>query len=159
MNHAVCLVDTSVFVEILGVRGKSSEHDAFLRELAARVADGEIMVLPLATIFETGNHIAQQADGTSRLAIASRFSEEVRLAVESSGSGVFALSIEDELLPKKDFLACLDSFPSHAITGVSFGDLTITNEFERVCALNQGRRVYIWSLDSWLASHDRPAQI
>jgi hypothetical protein len=72
-----------------------------------------------------------------------------------SGEGTFSVAMENELMSKHDLLACLGAFPDHAVTNVSFGDLTIADEYKRACELNQGRRVYIWSLDAWLAREPR----
>lgn len=62
----ICLVDTSIFVEILNVPGKSNQHASVLSDLESKIKAGEKLMLPMATIFETGNHIGQCGDGAQR---------------------------------------------------------------------------------------------
>lgn len=54
----VWLIDTSVFVEILNVPGKSQQHEVVAAEFVSRHEKGHRFVLPVTTIIETGNHIA-----------------------------------------------------------------------------------------------------
>lgn len=49
----------------------------------------------------------------------------------------------------------LTEFPDFAMRGQGLGDLSIIQDWKRMCAQNPARRVYIWSLDQHLASHDR----
>lgn len=78
----ICLVDTSVFCEILEVPRMASRAGPIKAELRAKVTRGEHMMLPMATIFETGNHIGQNGDGRQRRAAAERFARQVRAAIE-----------------------------------------------------------------------------
>lgn len=57
----VWLIDTSVFVEILNVPGKSQQHEAVAAKFVSRHENGHRFVLPVTTIIETGNHIAHCA--------------------------------------------------------------------------------------------------
>lgn len=57
----VWLIDTSVFVEILDVPGKAQQHETVAAEFVARSDAGHRFVLPVTTIVETGNHVAQCA--------------------------------------------------------------------------------------------------
>ncbi len=63
---SICLLDTSVFVEFLNVPKMNAQHASICAELEQKINDGEYLFLPLATILETGNHIAQNGDGTQR---------------------------------------------------------------------------------------------
>lgn len=58
----VWFVDTSVLLEILEVPGKSQQPDAVRALRREREAAGDFFVLPIATVVETGNHIAQARD-------------------------------------------------------------------------------------------------
>ncbi len=55
----------------------------------------------------------------------------------------------------EDLLGWLNDFPSWAGLGSGLADLTILKEFEKQCALNPSRRVYIWSTDVHLSGYDR----
>ena len=49
----------------------------------------------------------------------------------------------------------LTEFPDFAMRGQGLGDLSIIQDWKRMCAQNPAHRVCIWSLDQHLASHDR----
>lgn len=150
----ICLVDTSIFVEILKVPGKSAQHDAIMDELEQKIRQKEKLFLPMATILETGNHIGQNGNGGARRACAELFVAQVQLALEGS-SPFHPISF----LKPDEMAQWLAKFPDHATTGSGLGDLTIVQDWERLCELNRGRRVYVWSLDEHLASYDRVAKL
>lgn len=79
---SICLLDTSVFVEFLNVPNMNTRHAEICDELKQKIGDGEFLFLPLATILETGNHIAQNGNGTQRRKIAVFFVKQVQLALE-----------------------------------------------------------------------------
>ena len=79
---SICLLDTSVFVGFLNVPNMNTQHAEICDELKQKIRDGEFLFLPLATILETGNHIAQNGNGTQRRKIAVFFVEQVQLALE-----------------------------------------------------------------------------
>lgn len=56
---AICLIDTSIFLEILNVPHKASQSELIFQELKEKIEAGESLFLPMATILETGNHIAK----------------------------------------------------------------------------------------------------
>lgn len=147
---AVCLLDTSIFVEILNVPVKSRQHAEILRQLADRIRAAETLFLPMATILETGNHIGQNGDGGARRACATRFAQQVEAALK--GSSPFR---PISFLQAEDMAQWLNEFPDHASRGSGLGDLSIVHDWQRLCTLNRGRRVYIWSLDGHLAAYDR----
>ncbi|MBK1692420.1 hypothetical protein [Ectothiorhodospira mobilis] len=150
---AICLVDTSVFVEILKVPGMYSLHIDIVEELEARVTREESMFLPMATILETGNHIGKQGDGRERRACAQRFVQQVEMALKGQSPFKPINFLEAEHLQ-----AWLSEFPDHASRGSGLGDLSIIHDWQRLCDQNPQRRVTIWSLDQHLAGYDRPAQ-
>ncbi|WOD37333.1 hypothetical protein [Nodosilinea sp. E11] len=110
----------------------------------------------MATILETGNHIAQNGDGNLRRETAQRFV----LAIKGAFSG--AAPWRPVVFPVTDeILSWIDTFPDYAgrnkapdkPEGTSFGDLTIIQEFEKACARFPMSEVFIWSLDSDLQSY------
>jgi hypothetical protein len=78
---AICLIDTSIFLEILDVPRKATRHEHVILELQRKMEDGETLFLPMATILETGNHIAQNGDGKQRRACALNFVSQVQDAL------------------------------------------------------------------------------
>lgn len=151
---AVCLVDTSVLVELLNVPNKASRHAEILAELRQRVTARESLFLPMATILETGNHIGQNGDGGARRACAQRFVQQVGAALE--GHSPFK---PIHFLQAEALRAWLNEFPDHAARGSGLGDLSIVYDWQRLCHQNRARRVYIWSLDTHLAAYDRAPEI
>lgn len=55
----VCIIDTSVFCEMLRVPGRSQRPEEIIGELESKLSADEILLLPIATIVETGNHIGR----------------------------------------------------------------------------------------------------
>lgn len=151
---AICIIDTSVFCNILNVPRRNQRHDEAVAELDVMVRDGCTFLLPLATIYETGNHIAQNGDGGARRRAAKVFVQQVLAAF--SGDAPWTPT----LVPAPDdFIKWLGEFPEHASRGVGMGDVSIIKAWERQCALNLARRVFIWSYDADLVGYDRPPRI
>lgn len=147
---AVCIIDTSVFCHVLNVFRREQEHARAIAELEAMVAAGYTLLLPLATIYETGNHIAQNGDGTLRRRNAEVFVTQVRAAF--SGDAPWSPT----LVPgEEEFVAWLGEFPGRAAQGIGMGDLSIIKAWEEQCARNQARRGFIWSYDSDLQIYDQ----
>lgn len=151
---AISLIDTTIFMEILRVPEKTNNHAEIYNEFQQKIDEGEDFLLPMTTILETGNHIAQNGDGTQRRKCAERFVEHVQAAL--AGEAPYAIS---ELPAGDAFRQWLAAYPDSAMRGEGLGDLSIIHEWNRQCALNHGRRVYIWSLDEHLSGHDRAARI
>ena len=81
---AVCVIDTSIFCEIIGVPHMNSASTELRSEFARKVEAGEALMLPLVAIIETGNHIGQNGDGTLRRRTALEFAKQVRSAIEGT---------------------------------------------------------------------------
>ena len=151
---AICLIDTSVFVEILNVPQMANRHDQVLEKLRAKIDYDESLFLPMATILETGNHIARYGDGRQRRACAERFAEQVRKALR--GDSPFR---PITFLTQSRIQHWLDEFPESALRGSGLGDLSIIHDWRRMCDQNQARTVYIWSQDAHLGSYRQESRI
>ncbi len=84
MSGAICLVDTSVLLEILEVPGKCGNRQSILSDLEMKIKDKEVLFLPLATIIETGNHVAQNGNGSQRRKCAAIFVKFVQDALDGT---------------------------------------------------------------------------
>lgn len=146
----ICLVDTSIFCNVIEVPGRCQHTAEIIDGLKQRIEDEFSLLLPLAAIVETGNHIAHVTDGRRRRDAAGRFVRQVSLAFRGEAPWVVT-PIPDAM----DWLDWLEGFPDHAMRGIGMGDLTIIREYERQCRLNPARRVLIWSLDGDLSGYDR----
>lgn len=158
---SVCLIDTSVFLNLLNVPNRNEATASITEDFAILAEAGCIFLLPMATIFETGNHIAQNGDGNVRRITAQRFVIAVK--------GTF--SDEAPWRPiafpnQQEILSWLDQFPDMAgqnklpgkPEGTSFGDLSIIQDFHKVCKLFPLSEVFIWSLDSDLQNYHQKAK-
>ncbi|MFN9999491.1 MAG: PIN domain-containing protein, partial [bacterium] len=113
---AVCLIDTSVFLDILNVPGKGKNHAETLRDLRQKVQTQESLFLPMATIVETGNHIGQNGDGNRRRTCAVQFVRQVQQALE--GRSPFTPL---NFLEATELNRWLSEFPDWAGRGVGLG--------------------------------------
>jgi len=159
---AIVLLDTSIFLNVLDVPQNNQDRDSVLDEYSDRIRNDDIFLLPMATIWETGNHIADLPDGGRRRTFALKLTEAVALAVQ--GDAPYRPTYFPD---REEFLGWLREFPDYAQRnksakktreGVSLADLSIIKEWERTCRLNPMSRVLIWSLDSDLFGYDnKPA--
>ena len=150
--RAICLIDTSIFVEILHVPLMATQPQKILKALQSKLEADESLFLPMATILETGNHIAQNGDGTQRRKCADRFVSQVQKAF--AGDSPFTPL---RFLQPEDLDRWLVNFPNHAMQGSGLGDLSIIQDWQRLCEQHPYRQVYIWSLDRHLQGYDRSA--
>ncbi len=150
---SICLIDTSIFLNILNVPNCNQENKLVLDTFNVYIDGDCTFLLPMATIIETGNHISQNGDGTIRRKTAQRFVEAVAAAF--NGNAPWKPS---QFPQTQEILLWIDQFPNLAgknkaprkQEGTSFGDLSIIQEFKEVCKNFPTREVFIWSLDSEL---------
>ena len=150
---AICLIDTSVFVEILNVPIKATQHEQIVSELKTKIERRETLFLPMATILETGNHVAQNGDGNQRRKCAENFVSQVQKALD--GESPFK---PISFLKREHLQQWLSEFPNSAMQGTGLGDLSIIHDFHAQCTKNPRREVYIWSLDGHLMSFKQNAR-
>ncbi len=151
---AICIIDTTIFCNILGVPKKSQDKEATQNELRFLLNKGTSLLLPMAVIYETGNHIAQNGDGRIRRQTAELFVNQVRDAI--LGEAPWSVTPMQDTTQIESWLS---EFPDWAMTETGFADLSIIKIFEQQCELHLARRVFIWSYDKHLKSYDRPAKI
>lgn len=150
---AIVLVDTSVLLNVLDVPGFSQRRAHVLGEFAAWVDAGAYLFIPLAAVFETGNHIAQLADGRLRRRSAERFVGAIQAAINDQAPW------KPMRFPDVGVLGVwLNDFPNAAMQGHGMGDLSIRKDWEAQCAQFPMSRVKVWSLDADLSSLDRSAR-
>lgn len=158
----ICIIDTSVFVNLLNVPNRNQDKQRVKQDYQTYVGNGATLILPMATIIETGNHIAQNGDGGTRRKTAERFCHAVIGAF--NGHAPYKPS---DFPNKAEILTWIDRFPNLAgqnktpqktTEGTSFGDLSIIEEFNKAVELtHRMTEVFIWSLDSDLMQyHHQP---
>jgi predicted nucleic acid-binding protein len=150
----IVIVDTSILCSVLRVPNKGQHHTEAIAELGRLIRDGHTLLLPLATIYETGNHIAQNGDGQTRRRVAHSFVSQVQQAFAGEAPWT-----PTPLPLNEEFVQWITEFPDYAMRGTGIGDLSIVKVWEQQCELHQGRRVRVWSYDRHLAGFDREPRI
>lgn len=155
----IVLLDTSIYLNVLDVPGNNQDRESVLDEFERRIERDDSFLLPMATIWETGNHIADCRDGATRWKYANIFVKDVAKAL--AGDTPYKATY----FPVRDeFLEWLHAFPEFAKRnksakktreGVSLADLSMIKEYERTCDRHPMSRVLIWSLDQDLQGYDR----
>jgi len=154
----IVLLDTSVYLNVLNVPDRNQQRDDVFSQFEAQVKRGDHFLLPMATIWEAGNHISRLVTGALRRQYAQQLAENVQAALNGDApfrttyfpdSSVFALWLQ--AFP--DF-AQRNKTPEKTTEGVSLSDLSIIKEWEQTRDRHSMSRVLIWSLDSDLIAYD-----
>ena len=135
MAQKIVIFDTSVLCCLLEVPGKSeagTKEDRWnkkrVSELIEReLEDKSIFVLPLASIIETGDHIAQ-APG-DRFVVAKALAEIMALAARASSPWA-AFTDQADLWGETQLCSLASSWPELAKTKISIVDATIKDVAE-----------------------------
>lgn len=146
----IAIVDTSVLCEIIAIPGKSTSSGAYKTQLEHKLRNGEGIALPLTTILETGNHVGHIVDGAARRDRAEKLARLVDDVLARTVPFIPMFYWTEETVR-----AWCRELPDWVAKESGLGDLTIKQEWDRLCALNPARRVYIWSIDDHLRAFDR----
>lgn len=147
---SVCIIDTSVFCNILRVPGRDQRYAQAMAELDELLEDEWSLLLPVATIYETGNHIANATDGGRRRSVAGVFVDQVTDAFHGEAPWT-----PTPVHSGDDLTRWLAEFPDSAMGGVGLADLSIIKIWEEQCLQHPARRVRIWAFDHHLSGYDR----
>lgn len=147
---AIVLLDTSVLMNVLDIPGFNQHRGDVLEQFEAHVNEGSHLFIPMAAVFEAGNHIAQLADGRIRRRTAHRFAKAVHDALNNAAPWKPIRPHDLDMLS-----SWLDDFPDAAMSGLGMGDLSIKKEWEAHCDAYPMSRVLVWSLDQHLGGLDR----
>lgn len=130
-------------LEILEVPQKNNSPNIKKRFNAMLTSGEYILILPMATIVETGNHIShiKSNDKNVRFVIANEFIKKVKMALE--GTKPFK-ALEWEV---KEIGEWIDIFPIEASKKISFGDCSIKAQFKKLCKQFSDFSIKIWSKD------------
>lgn len=160
----VLIMDTSilcVWLEVPGMDDCGPDNDKWNRQrVADKIAEEEqaatTFVLPLASIIETGNHIAQAQHSRRERAQAL-----ARLMRDSANQQTpwAAFSEQSALWSQEKLVALADTWPDLAVQRLSLGDATIKDVAEYYA--QTGWRVEILTGDEGLKAHEpiAPAEI
>lgn len=147
----VHFIDTSVFTNILDVPNRNQQREKITKEFKELIKSPDnLLILPFATIIETGNHIAHNGDGTQRRKMADKFSNVLLKTIQNEAPWhYYGRQLEPDDLQK-----ICKNFPDSAMRGEGFGDLSIIRAYERYKKETPGiEEIRIWSIDGHLASY------
>ena len=147
MPKPLCLVDTSILLNILNVPGKNECRDEVFAVFREKADAGETFFPPSGDHRQTGNHIGHLPDGNERYGYACALVREYKAL---DGTSPFVpldlcsteLCAMDERLPAWTCRA-----------GAGVGDMMLVGECLRLRERHPSTEVYIWSLDSDLAEY------
>lgn len=152
----VHFIDTSVFLELLNVPGKSENHERYMKELVElNQTRTETLILPFATIIETGNHIAQNGDGNQRRSCAKRFCDCIMKTINGEAPWKY---YGKQMTPEDLEIIC-GKFEDAAMRAEGFGDLSIIRSYEKYKEETPGiANIRIWTKDAHLMGYNEVVQ-
>jgi hypothetical protein len=135
MSKRVLILDTSVLCCWLQVPGKEEagpindrwDHDRINLLLEQERAQSSTFVLPIATLIETGNHIAQAP--SHRFERASSLAAYLREAADAQSPWA-AFTDQSPLWQAENLRTLADNWPQLASGGTTIGDATIKDVAE-----------------------------
>lgn len=120
-----------------------------MQELKKLLEESTNLLLPMAAVYETGNHIAQLSDGRNRRQFAEDFIRQVKKAIK--GEAPWQVM---QLPDMEEVGEWLSNFPDSAMRGAGMGDLSIIKEWEKTIRRTPNHCIFIWSLDGDIQGYD-----
>lgn len=156
MKSKILIMDTSILCCWLKISGKETcgstedqwNEDRVSSLIVRETEMGATIVLPLATIIETGNHIAQAPE--NRFELASKLANIIRMVADNKSPWA-AFSDQGTLWNKAELKKLAKEWPQQAVQKLSLGDATIVLVAEYYA--EGGYEVEILTGDSGLKAH------
>ncbi|MCT4605348.1 MAG: hypothetical protein N4A64_04455 [Marinisporobacter sp.] len=153
----VHFIDTSVLVNILDIPNMNSDKERVLEEYRSlKESEKDTLLLPLATIIETGNHIAHIPNGSVRRTKGKAMAEMLK----DMANGNAPWDYYEGEITRDDLLYFSKEFPDMAMQETGIGDLSIISAYnkykESVPAIG---RIRIWSLDTHLSVYEEQMSV
>ena len=149
----VHFIDTSVLVNILDIPGMNQDREMVLNEYEVLILEsGNTFILPLATIIETGNHIAHINDGSMRRIKGIEFADMLMKIANDESPWKF---FEDEV-SQDEIRVIAERLPQSVTYSSGTGDLSIISAFEKYRDNTPAiGYIRIWSMDSHLQHYEQ----
>lgn len=148
MNREYVIIDTSIFLELLNVPNKANNSEQVWKDFDDKSENGVVFFIPLAVIFETGNHIAQNGDGRQRRSCAEKFVFFVTKMLNAESPFHFI-----DFCDKEEISSWINEFPNYGSCGVTFGDFSILKDLKKLQEKFPNENISIWTLDKQLDSY------
>lgn len=156
---AIYFVDTSILCNLLPVPGRDQHRDEVIAEFK-RITPGALLIMPVATLIETGNFIAQLSDGRVRRRTAETFKQTLMMICVDKAPWQLHLFAWDA-----EFLASFAEgagtgmdVVEHAMCQLGAGDLSILTERAAYVRRTGIKDVRIWTRDIALAAYAAPLE-
>ena len=148
---SVAIVDTSIFCNLLDIPRMNEQRKDVVMEMENFIKNGTNLLLPMASVYETGNHIAKLklSDGTIRRNYAEIFVEQVEKAINGEAPWKIMQYPSQEQL-----IDWLRKFPDAAMQGKGIADVSIISEWKNFKSKAPTHRVFIWAIDQHLRGYD-----
>lgn len=126
----VLIIDTCILCVYLGVPDMDDcgpdddkwDYDRVAKKIKEEIDDNSTLVLPLAALIETGNHIAQS--NRERFHVANQLADIItKVANEEEPWAAF--TFQSKLWNEKNLIRLAETWPILAAQGISIGDATI----------------------------------
>jgi hypothetical protein len=155
MSAPVSFVDTSILCNLLPVPGRDQHREDVAKELQAKQQAGEVLVLPITAVVETGNFIGQIANGAARRRTAETFDAVLRAVLAGQAPWqIHQFPWDADFLRRfLDGAGTGSTMIQHAVNGVGGGDLCILAERDAYQRRTGIRAVGIWTRDAGLGAH------
>lgn len=153
-DQRVVLIDTGILHHIVGLDGDGPDRRAVLAQFDEREANGDLFVIPVTAIIETGNHIAQSAG--DRRSMAELLVKVIREAQSPDPPWIIRATTWDATFLND--LVAGDSTGSDLITllgdgRMGSGDVAILVERDRFRRETAYTAVEVWTADDHLRAH------
>lgn len=153
----VLIIDTSILCVYLKIKymdecGPSSDKWNYERvsgKINEEITKNSLLVLPMATLIETGNHIAQSNGDRHNTSL--RLSE-IMVKVADEEEPWAAFTAQNLLWNVENLKKLAESWPPLAISGISIGDATIKSVAEHYSSA--GYQVEILTGDIGLKAYE-----
>ena len=146
----IVIVDSSVLLNVLDIPEFNQDKDDVFDEFGLLVDAAAHLLLPLAAVLETGDHVGDLSDGGHRRRHATRFRDCIHQALQGEAPWTPIDFPEPSLL-----LAWLADFPDMAMRELGISDVSIIDAWQRACIRHPHQRVYIWTLHQQLRAYDQ----
>ena len=146
----VRFIDTTVMLNLLEVPDRCSDKELIIKQWKECLEEKDVLIMPIATIIETGNHIAHISQGNVRRNIAGKFAQFlIKTANDEAPWKMYGASFDSKELK---YLA--DNIEDFASRKIGIGDMSIIYAYEQyrdtVPAVGT---IMIWSTDVHLKSY------
>ena len=146
----IVIVDSSVLLNVLDVPGFNQTREDVREEFSTLVEAEDDLLLPVAAMLETGDHVADLSHGGERRRCAVRFRACILEALQGEAPWT-----PIEFPETSRLIEWLDEFPDMAKLELGLSDVSILDAWRRACELHPRQRVYIWTLHGQLRAYDR----